>query len=65
MGDTLSTHTAAAFYEGYSVVGCQETDSKDEFVYTPAHGSWLNMVEIRTPCWCASASSEGWRTWTL
>ena len=44
--DNLSTHTAAAFYESFSVEVARSLTKRIEFVYTPVHGSWLNMVEI-------------------
>lgn len=44
--DNLSTHTAAAFYESFSVEQARRLARRIEFVYTPVHGSWLNMVEI-------------------
>jgi len=44
--DNLSTHTAAAFYEGFSAEVARKLARRIEFVYTPVHGSWLNMVEI-------------------
>jgi hypothetical protein len=44
--DNLSTHTAAAFYESFSAEVARKLARRIEFVYTPVHGSWLNMVEI-------------------
>jgi DDE superfamily endonuclease len=44
--DNLSTHTAAAFYENFSAEVARKLARRIEFVYTPVHGSWLNMVEI-------------------
>jgi hypothetical protein len=44
--DNLSTHTAAAFYEAYPAERARRLARRVEFVYTPLHGSWLNMVEI-------------------
>lgn len=44
--DNLSTHTAAAFYETFDANRARRLARKIEFVYTPVHGSWLNMVEI-------------------
>jgi DDE superfamily endonuclease len=41
-----STHTAAAFYESFPPEQARHLSKKIEFVYTPVHGSWLNMVEI-------------------
>lgn len=44
--DNLSTHTAAAFYEAFAPEQARRSARKIEFVYTPVHGSWLNMAEI-------------------
>ena len=44
--DNLNTHTAAAFYERYAPEQARRLAQRVEFVYTPTHGSWLNMVEI-------------------
>ena len=44
--DNLSTHTAAAFYEAFGAEEARELARRVEFVYTPVHGSWLNMAEI-------------------
>lgn len=44
--DNLSTHTAAAFYETFNAERARRLARKIEFIYTPVHGSWLNMVEI-------------------
>ncbi len=46
MLDNLSTHTAAAFYETFAPEEARRLARRVEFVYTPVHGSWLNMVEI-------------------
>lgn len=44
--DNLSTHTAAAFYETFPAEVARDLTRRIEFVYTPVHGSWLNMVEV-------------------
>ena len=44
--DNLSTHTAAAFYETFPAEMARDLTRRIEFVYTPVHGSWLNMVEV-------------------
>lgn len=44
--DNLSTHSAAAFYETFSPEVARHLARKVKFVYTPVHGSWLNMVEV-------------------
>jgi hypothetical protein len=44
--DNLSTHTGAAFYEAFPAEKARSLATKIEFIYTPVHGSWLNMAEI-------------------
>lgn len=44
--DNLATHTAAALYETFEPDEAKRLWDRFEFVYTPKHGSWLNMAEI-------------------
>jgi hypothetical protein len=44
--DNLNTHTLAALYETFPPAEARRIARKLEFHYTPAHGSWLNMIEI-------------------
>lgn len=44
--DNLSTHSSAAFYESFPPEQARHLAKRVELVYTPVHGSWLNMVEI-------------------
>ncbi len=44
--DNLATHKAAALYEVYAPEEAKRIWDRFEFVYTPKHGSWLNMAEI-------------------
>ncbi len=44
--DNLSTHSGAAFYENFSAEVARKLARRIEFIYTPVHGSWLNMVEV-------------------
>jgi len=44
--DNLSTHSGAAFYENFPAELARKLARRIEFVYTPVHGSWLNMVEV-------------------
>lgn len=44
--DNLNTHTAASFYERFAPEEARRLARRVEFIYTPTHGSWLNMVEI-------------------
>jgi hypothetical protein len=43
--DNLNTHDPAAFYEFYPAAKAKVLLDKFEFVYTPEHGSWLNVAE--------------------
>ena len=43
--DNLSTHTGASLYKTFTPELAHELMSKPEFIYTPKHGSWLNMAE--------------------
>jgi transposase len=44
--DNLETHKPGSLYETYSAVKAKEIWDRFEFIYTPKHGSWLNMAEI-------------------
>lgn len=44
--DNLSTHSASSLYATYPPDEAQRIAKRLEFHYTPAHASWLNMVEI-------------------
>jgi len=44
--DNLNIHTPASFYEAFEAERARELSRRIEFVYTPVHGSWLNMVEV-------------------
>jgi hypothetical protein len=44
--DNLATHTAGALYETFNPAEAKRIWDRFEFVYTPKHGSWLNMAEI-------------------
>jgi hypothetical protein len=44
--DNLSTHKAGSLYEAFSPEEAKRIRDHFEFVYTPKHGSWLNMAEI-------------------
>jgi len=44
--DNLATHTAGALYERFEPAEAKRILDCYEFVYTPKHGSWLNMAEI-------------------
>ncbi len=44
--DNLNTHTPGALYETFLPQQAKQLWDRFEFVYTPKHGSWLNMAEI-------------------
>lgn len=44
--DNLSAHRPAAFYEIFPPEVARTYLERIEFVFTPAHGSWLDMAEI-------------------
>jgi len=44
--DNLNTHTPGSLYETFSPDKAKELWDRFEFIYTPKHGSWLNMAEI-------------------
>jgi hypothetical protein len=44
--DNFKTHTASAFYETFEPEEAKRLWDRFEFIYTPKHGSWLNMAEI-------------------
>lgn len=44
--DNYNTHVASAFYETFEPAEAKRLWDRFEFVYTPKHGSWLNMAEI-------------------
>jgi len=44
--DNFKTHSASAFYETFEPAEAKRLWDRFEFIYTPKHGSWLNMAEI-------------------
>ncbi len=44
--DQLNTHTAASFYEAFAPAEARRLAERVEFVHTPVHGSWLNVIEV-------------------
>jgi len=43
--DNLNTHTGASLYKSFAPEKARALLDKLELVYTPKHGSWLNMAE--------------------
>ncbi len=44
--DNLNTHIPGSLYEVFPPAKAKAIWDRFEFVYTPKHGSWLNMAEI-------------------
>jgi len=44
--DNLNTHKPGSLYEVFTPEKAKALWDRFEFVYTPKHGSWLNMAEI-------------------
>lgn len=44
--DNLNTHALASLYEAFEPSEARRLIERLEVVYTPKHGSWLNMAEI-------------------
>jgi hypothetical protein len=44
--DNLETHKPGSFYESFPAQKAKALWDRFEFIYTPKHGSWLNMAEI-------------------
>ena len=44
--DNLNTHSPASLYEAFEPAEARRLMERLEIVYTPKHGSWLNIAEI-------------------
>ena len=44
--DNFKTHSIGAFYETFEPTESKRLVDRFEFIFTPKHGSWLNMAEI-------------------
>jgi len=44
--DNLNTHKPGSLYEVFKPEEAKRLWDRFEFIYTPKHGSWLNMAEI-------------------
>lgn len=44
--DNLNTHIPGSLYETFPPAKAKALRDRFEFVYTPKHGSWLNIAEI-------------------
>ena len=56
--DNLNTHTKGAFYTAFSPEKARESVRRIEFVYTPKHGSWLNIAECELSCLTSQCLSD-------
>ncbi|MDB5868041.1 MAG: transposase [Polaromonas sp.] len=54
----LNTHTPGPLYEAFSPEKAKALWDRFEFVYTPKHGSWLNMAEIEINVMVAQCLSQ-------
>ena len=43
--DNLNTHTYASLYEAFEPAEARRLIDRPELVYTPKHGSWLNIAK--------------------
>lgn len=48
--DNLNSHTKGAFYEAFPPERARAYVRRINFVYTPKHGSWLNVAECELSC---------------
>jgi transposase len=44
--DNLNTHTPASLYQAFEPAEAHRLAGRFEWVYTPKHGSWLNVAEL-------------------
>lgn len=44
--DNLNTHIPGALFEAFPPAEAAAIDAKLEWVFTPIHGSWLNLAEV-------------------
>ena len=48
--DNLNTHIKGAFYEAFPPEQARDYVRRIHFVYTPKHGSWLDVAECELSC---------------
>jgi len=56
--DNLNTHTKGAFYAAFPADKAREYVRRIQFVYTPKHGSWLNVAECELSCLTSQCLSD-------
>jgi len=56
--DNLNTHVPGSLYEVFPPAKAKALWDRFEFVYTPKHGSWLNIaeIELNVLSFCATRS---------
>ena len=57
----LNTHDDASLYAAFESAEARRLAAKVEFVYTPRHGSWLNMVEYEFAAFVRQCLDDGRR----
>jgi len=45
--DNLNTHNLDSFYEAFQLHRAKQLWDRFDCIFTPKHGSWLNMAEIK------------------
>lgn len=56
--DNLNTHFAGSLIETFGKRKTNRLLKKIRFIYTPKHGSWLNMAEIELISWIDNVPVE-------
>ena len=56
--DNLNTHTKGAFYEAFPPDQARDYVRRIDFVYTPKHGSWLNVAECELSCMTSQCAKD-------
>jgi hypothetical protein len=56
--DNLNTHTKGAFYAAFPPEKARAYVRRIDFVYTPKHGSWLNVAECELSCMTSQCLSD-------
>ena len=58
VSNNLNTHTKGAFYEAFPPEQARDYVRRIHFVYTPKHGSWLNVAECELSCMTSQCLSD-------
>lgn len=58
--DNLNSHTKGAFYEAFPPEKVRAYVRRINFVYTPKHGSWLNVAECELSCMTSQCLKNRW-----